>query len=217
MPPPDTLRASWKLLGVANDHEPRRGRIGCKWVWTLPVRHGHRVRCSRHSALPCTLRPRRLDAARPTGAHWYRINFVVVRALIAFLIHALFDLSADLTDRAEPGCKSPARALAARPVLCSGVPMHRRGLIGWPTGASTCWVSAERAASTIGAGSGRLVNMGMLAVIVLLITVVLYQWFESARPTPRSMPNAARGRGAAAAAAGARSSRTSCSTRWPTS
>ena len=157
------LRASWRSW-LANDMS-RQGPYWLQWVWTLAfalvVAFGFTVLGF--------LSFGRDDWRSPANWwHWYRIN-LVVSAVIAFLIHALFELTALAMGRHRvQSLQGPWRAAYYAGVPISGV------LIGWPFGA---WLVSGASGFHIGAGSARLV-IGMLAVS-LLITLVLYQWFES--------------------------------------
>lgn len=159
------LRASWRSW-LSDDH----GRVGPYWLqllWTLlfclTVALGFTV-------LGFLNFERGSGAWRSASAwaHWYPIN-LVVSLVIGFLIHGLYELGNALIGRARLRRWSGAR----RTVYYAGVPLLGV-VIGWPLGA---WLVSGRSGVRLVAGNAELVTSMM--GISLLLTLLMYLWFES--------------------------------------
>ena len=159
------LRASWQSW--LSDEHGRRGPYWLQIVWTLlfamVVALGFTVlgfvvfgRGSRGW----------LDPA--AWAHWYGIN-LVVSALIAFLIHGLYELGAAVIGRRRLRALKGLRRVGYH----AGIPLLGV-LIGWPLGA---WLVGGRSGLKLGVGTAELA-LGMLFASVA-ITFVFYLWFEA--------------------------------------
>jgi two-component sensor histidine kinase len=159
------LRASWQSW--LTDEHGRRGPYWLQLVWTalfsMVVALGFTV-----LGFAVFERGGRSWLDPAAWAHWYGIN-LIVSALIAFLIHGLYELGTAVIGRQRLRGLKGLRRVA----YYAGVPMLGV-MIGWPAGV---WLVGGRSGLKLGVGTAELA-IGML-IASLAITFVFYLWFEA--------------------------------------
>ncbi len=162
------LQTSWQSW-VSIEGRPRAGPYWLQWVWTLLFAATLAIL---FTAIGFLAFGRGEGAWRnlPGWAFWYGKNLVVC-VTIAAAIQLLFDLGSATVARPGRICQWPAWV---RKTYFLAVPLL--GLVlAWPVG---LWLAGYSIVSWLDSSDGRNVIVGT-AIVSVLITFVLHQWFSN--------------------------------------
>ncbi len=161
----DVLRASWRTW--LYDDYGREGPYWLQLVWTLLFCMAVAVGFTLLGFASFDRSGQGWHSAA-AWAHWYPIN-LVVSLVIGFMIHGLYELGAAVIGR--PRLRRWSRG--KRALYYAGVPIFSV-LVGWPIGA---WLVSERSGVRIFSGGVELA--GAMMAVSMMITLLMYLWFES--------------------------------------